>query len=174
MNALSTEIRNSFPKLIANGAIALTFLITSYIILWTLNGIKIEIVFLLRIGFLLAAGIFLVRVLFNALTILDKVTGLFVKLFGINDGLTRQRIFKDTIFIITILLITAALFPIISQLQNSITFLQQITTYVALGLILLFMFDIGRTFYRITEKKVNEVTNRISNSINQDEKINGK
>jgi len=33
-----------------------------------------------------------------------------------------------------------------------------------LGLILLFVYDIGRTFYRITEKKANSVANRISSN----------
>jgi hypothetical protein len=42
-----------------------------------------------------------------------------------------------------------------------------------LGLLLLFIYDIGRTFYRITEKKANSVANRISSSINE-EKTNGK
>ena len=170
MNALSEEIRNRFPKLIANGIIGLAFLTMSYVVFWTLSGINTEIVFLLRIGFLLASGIFLVRILFDVLTILDKATGLLVKLLGINEGLSRQRIFKDTIFIVAILLITAALFPIFTQLQNSGSFLQQITTYVSLGLILLFVFDIGRTSYRITEKKVNAVTNRILSSTNKERK----
>jgi hypothetical protein len=36
------------------------------------------------------------------------------------------------------------------------------------------VYDIGRTFYRITEKKANSVADRISNSTNEDEKTNGK
>jgi len=43
-----------------------------------------------------------------------------------------------------------------------------------LGSIILFVYDIGRTFYRITEEKANSVANRISNSSNDEEKINGK
>jgi hypothetical protein len=34
----------------------------------------------------------------------------------------------------------------------------------------LFVYDIGRTFYRITEKKANSVASRISNSSNGEEK----
>jgi len=37
----------------------------------------------------------------------------------------------------------------------------------------LFVYDIGRTFYRITEKKANSVANRFSDS-NNEENINGK
>ena len=174
MNAVREEIWYRFPRLIANVTIALAFTGMSYIVLWTLSSISTEIVFLLQIGSLLVAGIFLVRTLFDALTIVDNVTGLFLRLLGIKEGWSRQRIFKDTIYIVAILLVAAAIFPLLSNLSTFGPLLQQITTYAALGLILLFVYDIGRTFYRITEKKANSVANRISNSSNEEEKINGK
>ena len=174
MNAVSEEIRYRLPKLIANVAIVLAFVGMSYIVLWTLNSISTEIVFLLQIGLLLAAGIFLVRTLFDVLMIIDKATALFMRRLGITEGWSRQRIFKDTIYIVAILLVAAAIFPLFSRLPNYGPLLQEITTYAALGLILLFVYDIGRTLYRITEKKANSVANRISSSINEDEKINGK
>jgi hypothetical protein len=174
VNAVREEIRYRLPRLIANVAIALSFTGMSYIVLWTLSSISTEIVFLLQIGLLLVAGIFLVRTLFDALTIVDKVTGLFLRLLGIKEGLSRQRVFKDTIYIVAILLVAAAIFPLFSNLPNFGPLLQEITTYAALGLILLFVYDIGRTFYRITEKKANSVANRFSNSSNGEEKINGK
>jgi len=154
----------------ANVALALFFAGMSYIVLWTLNSISTEITFLLQIGLLLVAGIFLVRTLFDALTIVDNVTGLFLRLFGIKGGLSRQRVFKDTIYIVAILLVSAAIFPLLSNLSTFGPLLQEITTYAALGLILLFVYDIGRTFYRITEKKANSVANRFSNSSNDGEK----
>ena len=174
MNAVSEEIRYRLPRLIANVAIALAFAGMSYIVLWTLNSISTEIVFLLQIGLLLAAGIFLVRTLFDALMIIDKATGLFLRRLGIKEGLSRQRVFKDTVYIVGILLVAAAIFPLFSRLPNFGPLLQEITTYAALVLILLFVYDIGRTFYRITEAKANSVANRISNSINSEEKINEK
>jgi len=174
VNAVSEEIRYRLPRLIANVAIALAFAGMSYIVLWTLNSISTEIVFLLQIGLLLAAGIFLVRTLFDALKIVDKVTGLFVRRLGIKEGWSRQRIFKDTIYIVAILLVAAAIFPLFSNLSNFGPLLQKITTYAALGLILLFVYDIGRTFYRITEKKANLVANRLSNSSDEEDEINGK
>jgi len=174
VNAVSEEIRYRLPKLIANVAIALAFAGMSYIVLWTLNSISTEIAFLLQIGLLLVAGLFLVRTLFDALTIVDNVTRLFLRRLGIKEGWSRQRVFKDTIYIVAILLVAAAIFPLFSNLSNFGALLQEITTYAALGFILLFVYDIGRTFYRITEKKANSVANRFSNSSNGEEKINGK
>ena len=126
----------------------------------------IESGLLLQIGLLLAAGIFLLRTLFDALTIADNVTGLFVRLLGIKEGLSRQRIFKDIIYIVAIILVAAAMFPLFSNVSTIGPLLQEITTYVAVGLILLFVYDIGRTFYKITEKKANSVANSFSNLSN--------
>ncbi len=130
--------------------------------------------FLLKIGLLLAAGIFLIRTLFDVLTIVDNVTGLFLRRLGIKEGWSRQRIFNDIIYIVAILLVAATIFPLFSNLSNFGPLLQEITTYAALGFIFLFVYDIGRTFYRITEAKAISVANRLSNSSNDEEKINGK
>jgi hypothetical protein len=170
VNAVSEEIRYRLPRLMANVALALVFAGMSYLVLWTLSSISTEITFLLQIGLLLVAGIFLVRTLFDALTIVDDVTGLFLRRLGIKEGWSRQRVFKDIIYIVAILLVAAAIFPLFSELSNFGPLLQEITTYAALGLILLFVYDIGRTFYRITEEKANSVANRLSNSSNDGEK----
>jgi len=164
VHTLSEEIRYTLPKMIANVALATVFWAISHISLITLNSINPEIAFLLQLGLLLAAGIFLVRTLFEALTVVDKVTGLFLRRLGIKEGWSRQRIFQDTIYIVVILLVAAAISPLFSNLSNFGALLQEITTYAALGLILLFVYDIGRTFYRITEKKANSVANRISSN----------
>lgn len=167
-------MKGRFSRLIANVSIALVFAGMSYVVLWTFNSISTEVVFLLQIGFLLVAGMFLVRTLFDALTIVDKVTGLFVKRFGIHEGLSRQRIFKDIMYIVAILLVAAALFPIFNELPNFGPLPQEITAYAALGLILVFVYDIGRIFYRITEKKANSVADRFSNSSNEEKKKDEK
>ena len=168
MNAVREEIRYRLPKLIANVAIVLVFVGMSYTALWTLNSISAEITFLLQIGLLLAAGIFLVRTMFDVLAIVDNVTGVFLRLLGIKEELSKQRIFKDIIYIVAILLVAAATVPLLSNLSPFGPLLQEITTYATLGLILLFVYDIGRTFYRITEKKANSVANRFSNSSNEE------
>ena len=174
MNAVREEIRFSLPRLMANVALALFFAGMSYIVLVTLNTVNAEHVFLLQMGLLIVTWIFLVRALFNLLTVVDRLTGSFLKRLGIKEGWSRQRIFKDAICIVAVLLVAAAIFPLFSELSNFGPLLQEITTYAALGFILLFVYDIGRTFYRITEEKANSVANRLSHSSNGEEKINGK
>jgi hypothetical protein len=174
VNTVRKEIRYKLPKLLANVALALMFWAMSHIALVTLNSVSTELAFLLQMGLLLAAGMFLVRTLFDALAIADKVTGLFLRRLGIKEGWSRQRVFKDAIYIVAILLVVAAIFPLFRNLPNFGALLQEITKYAALGLIILFVYDIGRTFYRITEEKANSVANRILNSSNDEEKIDGK
>ena len=164
MNSVAEEVRIRLPKILANIAIALIFLGMNYIIVWTLSTVSTEIVYILQIGFLIAAGIFLVRTLLDVLVIIDRATKLFLIRLGIQEGWSRQRVFKDTIYIVAILLVAAATIPLFSRISAYESLFQQIITYSAFGLILVFVYDIARTFYRFTEKEVNLVADRISNS----------
>ena len=164
MNSVTKETRIRLPKIVANLVIALVFLALSYIVLRTLSNISSEIVFLLQIGLLIAAGIFLIRTILDVLPLIDKTSRLFLKRLGIREGASRQRVYKDVIYIVGIILIASAVIPLFSGAPNSESIVQEITTYSAFGLILLFVYDIGRTFYRITENKANSVSRRISNS----------
>ena len=170
LNAASEESRNKFPKIIANIAIALIFTSISQIVVWFLNGLNPDVLFLLQFGLLLAAGMFLVRALFDALTITDKATKLLLKRVGIKKELSKQRIITDIIYIVCVLLVAAAAGPIITDVSSFGLLIQQIVSYAAMGVILLFVYDIGRTFYKITEKKANRFVNRVSSSNNGDER----
>ncbi|MFA5364615.1 MAG: hypothetical protein WC325_05475 [Candidatus Bathyarchaeia archaeon] len=174
MSTLREEIYYRLPKVVSNLALALIFWVARYIVLVTLNAVNPEMVFLLQMGLLIVAGIFVVRALFNTLTVFDKLTGSFLVHLGIKDGLSRQRVFKDIMCIVAVLLVAAALLPLLSILPDIEPVLQQVTTYGALGVMMLFVYDIGRTFYRLTEQKANLVANRLVNSVSEDENIDGK
>ena len=173
MNTLREELLYRSPKLVSNLALALIFWVARYIVLFTLDTVSAEFVFLLQMGLLIVTGIFLVRASFNALIVVDKLTGSFLRRLGIKEGWSRQRTFKDLMCIVAVLLVVAAIFPLLSSLSTFEPLLQQVITYVALGLILLFVFDLGRNLYRFTEAKANSVVDRISNSINGEEKTDG-
>jgi hypothetical protein len=173
MTKLREEILFNSPKVVSNLALALLFWVARYIVLITLGTVNAEFVFLLQMGLLIVTGIFLIRASFNTLSIVDKLIGSFLNRLGIDDVWSRQRIFKDTMCIIAVLLVAAAVFPLLNSISTIEPLLQQIITYAGLGLILLFVFDIGRSFYRLTEKKANSMANRISNSIYDEEKIDG-
>ena len=173
MTKLREEILFNSPKVVSNLALALLFWVARYIVLITLGAVNAEFVFLLQMGLLIVTGIFLIRASFNTLSIVDKLIGSFLNRLGIDDVWSKQRIFKDIMCIIAVLLVAAAVFPLLNSISTIEPLLQQIITYAGLGLILLFVFDIGRSFYRLTEKKANSMANRISNSIYDEEKIDG-
>ena len=173
MNATSRELRQKIPKLIANIVIAGSFTACSQLAGWILRDVNADVVFLLRIGLLLVAGIFLVRTFFEALTLTDKATKILLKRVGIKKEQSKQRIFKDIICIVAILLVVAALSPILNGLSSTSQVINEIMAYAALALILLFVYDIARTVYKITEKKANALADRFSNS-NQGDETNGK
>jgi len=173
LNAASREFRQKFPKLIANIVIAALFTASSQLVGWILKGINADVVFLLRIGLLLGAGMFLVRTFFDALTVTDKATKLLLKRVGIKKEQSKQRMFKDLIRIVAILLVAAAIAPILNGVSSVNPVLNEIIAYAAMALILLFVYDIARTFYRITENKANVLADRFSSS-NEGDETNGK
>ncbi len=170
MNTLREELLHRSPKVFSNIVLALIFWLIRYVVLIALDSVNAEFVFLLQMGLLIVSGIFLVRGSFNALIMIDRIIGSLLRRLGIKEDWSKQRIFKDVLCIVAILLVAAAVFPLLNGLSNFEPILQQIITYTALGLILLFVFDIGRSFYRLTEDKANSVADRLSNSISSEEK----
>ena len=168
MKTLREELLYRSPKIFSNLVLVLIFWVARYIVLITLDSVSAELVFVLQTGLLIVTGIFLVRASFNSLIAVDRLIGSFLKRLGIKDGWSRQRTFKDILCIVAILLIVAGISPLFS-LSTFDMLLMQIIIYAALGLILLFVFDIGRNFYKFTEEKANSVASLIINPINEDE-----
>lgn len=169
MKNLREYITDFLPKVVSNLVLVLIFWFTRFIVLIIINPINSELTFLLQTGLLIVTGIFLVRALFNTLNIFDRLTGSLLNRLGITEKWSQQRILKDALCIVTIILVAAALVPLFESISHY-DLIQQITTYVTLCLIILFVFDIGRNFYRMTEEKANSVADRISNSISNEEK----
>ena len=118
----------------------------------------------------LVGVIFLVRALFDALVLSDKAIGAFLNRLGVKERWSRRRIYKNLVYIIAIILAAAAVSPFFSDLGSAGNTLRVLTTYVTLGAILLFVYDIGRTIYRIAEEKANSVADWLLRIRNKDAK----
>lgn len=116
----------------------------------------------------IVAGIFLVRALSDGLILGDRAIGFFMNLLGVKELPSRRRILKDFLFIVTILLAAAAVSPFYGDLGSVGNGLQVVTTYMALGAILLFVYDLGRTFYRIAEEKANFLADWLTQPNNEE------
>jgi hypothetical protein len=128
-----------------------------------LPGLNINAGTLIGAIALIFTAIFLIRVLADALVLSDIFTDIFVKRLGIKEERSPRRAVRDTIYIIVIILVTTALLPIISTLDPGIKNpLTIVTTYVALGMILILIYDIGRILYRIVERKAESIADSLA------------
>jgi hypothetical protein len=127
-----------------------------------LPGLNINAGTLIGTIALIFTAIFLIRTLADALVLSDILTDIFVKRLGIKEERSPKRAARDLIYVIVIILVTTALQPIIETLEPSVKDpLAAATVYVALAIILILIYDIGRILYRIVERKAESVADRL-------------
>ncbi len=159
------EIRSRFPRLTMSLVMAFIFYLINTFVPGTMSGIDLPGINI-NAGTLIGAialiftAIFLIRALADALVLSDIVTDIFVKQLGIKEERSPKRAARDLIYIIIIILVTTALQPLIATLEPSIEGpFATGTIYVALAIILILIYDIGRILYRIVERKAEAMAN---------------
>jgi len=157
VNSVGKEFRHKLPKLAANIALALAFGAIGTLSLIILASVTEGFAFYSWLALTLVGGAFLIRALFDILTIGDKTVGLFMARLGIQQQLSKRRMAKDLICIIVIILITAAIFPFLKTIGTVGTVLQSVTTIAAIVTIFPFVYDIARTLYQIVHEKASVV-----------------
>lgn len=125
-------------------------------------GLDLRADFLIWIVTIVIAALFLIRALSDAMVLGDIVTDIFVKRLGIRQEVSPKRAFRDFIYIIIIILVAAALSPIMSTIENFGSTLRNVTTYIALGVILVLIYDIGRIIYRMIEHRAESMADRLA------------
>jgi len=128
-----------------------------------LPGVNIKAGTLISTIALIFTAIFLIRALADGLVLSDILTDIFVKRLGIKEERSPRRAARDAIYIIVILLVTTALHPLIGTLEPGIKEpLTTATIYIALAIILILIYDIGRILYRIVERKAESMADSLS------------
>jgi MFS family permease len=128
-----------------------------------LPGININADTLVGTIALIFTAIFLIRALADGLVLSDILTDIFVKRLGIKEERSPKRAARDLIYVIVIILITTALYPIINTLKPSVGEpLSIATTYIALAMILILIYDVGRILYRIVERRAESVADTVA------------
>jgi len=128
----------------------------------TVSGLDFEVEFLVWIVTLVIMYVFLVRALSDTMILGNILTDILVKRLGIKEKLSPKRAFRDFIIIIIVILVAFAVFPVLNQVENFGSLLTNITTYIALGIILILIYDIGRILYRIIEQRAESVADRLA------------
>lgn len=170
MNSLREEFKDKLPSLLANTALALVFGALGFFSSLLLDTMTEGLGYLSWLIFVLVAGVFLIRAMSTVLVIADKAIGLFITHLGIKEPSSRDRVAKDLVVIIVIILALAAIIPILKISINIGTEPVAAITIIAVGVIFVFIYDIGRTSWRILQAKANTVTDRFVNDSEGDEK----
>jgi hypothetical protein len=170
VNSLREELKNKFPSLLANMALASIFGVLGIVSLLLLNTVIEGVGYFSWLVFVLIAGAFLIRALSTVLVMADKATSLFIAHLGIQEPWSRDRVVKDLVIIIILILAFAAIIPLLKIFVNIGTEVVAAITIVAIGVIFVFMYDIGQTSWRILQAKISPVTNRFVNASKGDEK----
>jgi len=165
---IGPEIRNRFPRLTMSIVMAVIFYLINTMVPPLMGdiiipGINLNADMLVGTIALIFTAIFLIRALADGLVLSDILTDIFVRRLGIKEERSPRRAARDTIYIIVVILITTALYPIINTLEPSVRDPLSIgTTYIALGIILILIYDIGRILYRIIERKAESMADRFA------------
>ncbi len=166
----SEEVRRRLPRLTMSLVMTVIFLIVSAIIPSTIGeidlpGLNLKADFLVWFIAMVIAVLFLIRALSDAMVLGDIVTDIFVKRLGIKQQVSPKRAFRDLIYIIIVILVAAGVSPVLSEVGDFGGTLRNITTYVALGIILILIYDIGRILYRIIEQRAELIAERLAKKV---------
>ena len=158
MKVKGEEIRRRLPRLVTNLIMAIIFWLISMFIPPTLPsliipGINTEAYLLVTILTMIVMGIFLIRALTDALVLGDVMTDVITKKLGVKEEQASKRAAREFVYIIVIVLIVTAVTPLLATIQDVGYYLSTATGYIGLGLIILFIYDIGRLVYKIIEEK---------------------
>jgi DMSO reductase anchor subunit len=158
MKGEGEEIRRRLPRLVTNVIMAIIFWLVSVFVPPTLEsitvpGINTQASTLVWILTILILGIFLIRALSDALVLGDVLTDTLVKRLGVKEERSPKRAAREFAYIIIIVLVVTAVSPLLGDIQDVGFYLSTATIYIGLGLIIIFLYDIGRIIYKIIENK---------------------
>jgi len=128
----------------------------------SLPGLEVKADFFVLVVTMIITAIFLIRALADSLVLVDIVTEVFVRRLGIKEENPSKRAGRELIYIIVIILIMTAVSPIFTTLKDGGPMLATAITYIALALIVILIYDIGRVLYRIIEQKADVLADRLA------------
>ena len=166
------EIRRRFPRIVMNLIMALIFWVISVYVPPTLESIAIpglgtdaSFSLLVWILTILVMSIFLLRALTDSLVLGDILTDVLVRRLGIKGERSPKRAAREVVYIIVIVLLVTALSPLLSTIPDYGYYFAAATTYIGLGLVIVFIYDIGRIIYKIIEAKAETLADRLAGAV---------
>ena len=170
MKSIGEEIRRRFPRITMNLIFAFIFWLINAFVPPTLSNVMVpglnrDAGFIIWIVTIIIFALFLIRALSDALVLGDIFADFVVKRLGIREGLSPKRAARDLAYIIVIILVATALSPILGTVENFGPALSTATTYIALALVIILIYDIGRIIYKIIEEKAEFLADHIARKV---------
>lgn len=173
MSSVKDEIRRRVPRLTMSLVIGVVFTIISIVVQQTaeltplseiqIPGLEQNAASVLSLITVVIAAIFLIRALSDALVLADITTDIFVRRLGIKEERSPKRAARELMYIIVIILVVTAISPFAKTVGGDIgIWLTLSMIYIALAIIIILIYDIGRTLYRIIEKRAESFADRLS------------
>jgi len=172
MVAVGKELRQRIPRLVMSLIMVIIFWILNVFVPPTLSGIQIpglnypadQVFWLITI---LIMVMFLVRALSDALFLGDFLTDIVIKRLGIKEERSPKRALRDLIYIIGIVLVAAAATPFLRGIENIGWMLSTAVIYIALALIIILIYDIGRIIYKLIEEKAEILAGKLAKAVEE-------
>jgi len=154
------------PRLIMSITMAAIFGVISIVVPplvegTTVPGINVKGSFLLWVCFILVTLIFAIRALSDSLALADVLTDIFLRRLGAKKDRSLKRVGRDAIYIIVTILLASAFIPFLSAVAEIGTMLAGAASLIALFLIIVLIYDVGRILYRTVEAKAETLSDRL-------------
>lgn len=174
MSNVKEEIRRRVPRLTMSLVIGVVFAAINIVVQQTaelsplneiqIPGVEQNAASLVSLITVVIAAIFLIRALSDALVLADIMTDVFVRRLGIKEERSPKRAARELIYIIVIILVVTAISPLArTYLSGDVgVWLILAIIYVALAVIIILIYDIGRILYRLIEKRAELFADRLS------------
>jgi hypothetical protein len=127
----------------------------------TVPGIDVSGSFLLWICFMLVMVIFVIRALSDSLSLADVLTDIFLRRLGAKEDRSLKRVGRDAIYIILTILLASLFIPFLGSISEIGSMLAGAAGLIALGLIIVLIYDVGRILYRTVEAKAEALSDRL-------------
>lgn len=176
---LVDELRERLPRLAANlmlvvGLYIVTFLVSPLFTFFdpSLPTVNISISELIRLVLYMVIALFGVRIVVDLTRILDVGSSLLIpRLPGMKGEAEAsiRRVFKDAVYIIIVILVVWPVLPILSTAFSGVPlfggYISSAASFIVLGVILFFLYDISRTIHTIMSTRAIDITELIVSRI---------
>ncbi|MCD6530094.1 hypothetical protein J7L06_07410 [Candidatus Bathyarchaeota archaeon] len=164
---VNEELKRRIPRFIVNlAALALiTFIYNTaplpFGILF-LPGLNISVDQLIRLTIILIILVLLARILPDAFFLADVTADVFLKRLGMKgEEKPLRRAARDFVYIIVAILMATAALPFLTAIPGYGNQMAAVASLIALGAVLLLIYDIGRIIYRVLERKTEAIVTRL-------------